>query len=276
MIVTVAKAKGYLKGLTASSTTEDAWIEAAIKSADGIIAARTGRVPPTSGASPSLESRIYQRDIRARSSRVLDLGAGPVASIVSAYVDSTGDYEGSEQTVTLTDIEIRNGHLARLVSTARLSWACVPRGNRVRFIAGWGGSTTVSGAHLAGATTITVASTAAIVRDDAGGGRVLIGSEVVYFTGATSTTLTGCTRGAEGTTAASISDGATVSQPAPDALQHLVCQLVAHLYDLRKTQGAQDINQGGASTTFVIEPNTIPAHLEQGIGAYLLSGAVVG
>ncbi len=69
-------------------------------------------------------------------------------------------------------------------------------------------TTTLSGAHTATVTTITVASTASFPTQ----GRIIIDSEVISYTGKTSTTFTGCTRGDEETTAASHSDLATVTE----------------------------------------------------------------
>lgn len=57
-------------------------------------------------------------------------------------------------------------------------------------------------------TTITVDSTA----DFQSQGRIIIDSEVIGYTGTTSTTFTGCTRGLEGTTAATHADDATVTE----------------------------------------------------------------
>ena len=57
-------------------------------------------------------------------------------------------------------------------------------------------------------TTITVDSTSSFQSQ----GRIIIDSEVIIYTGTTSTTFTGCTRGAEGTTAATHLDNATVTE----------------------------------------------------------------
>lgn len=59
-------------------------------------------------------------------------------------------------------------------------------------------ATTLNGAHSATVTTITVASTSNFQSQ----GRIIIESEVISYTGLASTTFTGCTRGEEGTTAA--------------------------------------------------------------------------
>ena len=67
-------------------------------------------------------------------------------------------------------------------------------------------STVGTGGIDATATTIPVASASAAPQD----GVCLIGEEIVLYTGKTSTTLTGCTRGYDGTTAASHAEGAPV------------------------------------------------------------------
>lgn len=71
-----------------------------------------------------------------------------------------------------------------------------------------GGSTALNGSIDAVVTTITVFSTA----NFSDTGTILIGSEQITYTGKTSTTFTGCTRGANSTSAASHADDATVTQ----------------------------------------------------------------
>ena len=69
-------------------------------------------------------------------------------------------------------------------------------------------TTTTSTTHTDSVTTITVSSTSGF--DSAG--TLVIGNETITYTGVTSTTFTGCTRGASSTTAASIASGVTVAQ----------------------------------------------------------------
>jgi hypothetical protein len=71
-----------------------------------------------------------------------------------------------------------------------------------------GASTKLNGAINASVTTLTVDSTA----DFSSTGTLLIGTEEITYTGKTTTTFTGCTRGANSTTAASHADDATVEQ----------------------------------------------------------------
>ena len=69
-------------------------------------------------------------------------------------------------------------------------------------------TTTTSTTHTDSVTTITVSSTSGF--DSAG--TIVIANESITYTGTTSTTFTGCTRGAASTTAASIASGVTVGQ----------------------------------------------------------------
>ena len=69
-------------------------------------------------------------------------------------------------------------------------------------------STTLDGALIDSATTITVASTT----DFASSGTLFIGNEQITYTGTTSTTFTGATRGANSTTAIAHDSGTTVAQ----------------------------------------------------------------
>jgi len=69
-------------------------------------------------------------------------------------------------------------------------------------------TTTLTGAHSSTVTTLTVGSTTNFPTE----GRALIESEVVSWTNKTSTTLTGVTRGIEGTVAASHANAVTVTE----------------------------------------------------------------
>ena len=69
-------------------------------------------------------------------------------------------------------------------------------------------TTTTTTTHTDSVTTITVSSTTGF--DSAG--TIVIGNETITYTGTTSTTFTGCTRGAASTTAASIASGIIVAQ----------------------------------------------------------------
>jgi hypothetical protein len=268
MLVTVAEAKAHIPALTSASTADDAFLTTLIGRVDGIFARRTGRP----GSAPSMEARTYRLDLAAQSGRELDLEVYPVCSVTSAYVDATGDFEGDEETVTVSDIGVRDATTARLVSTSSSSWSTSPRSNRVSFVAGYNGSSTVTGAHTSSATTITVASTTKFYQDEAGLIRVLVGSEIIHATGRTATTLTGCTRGAEGTTAASISGGATITQPTPDALKGIVCAAVKHLYDQRQTQGLA-ATAAGALLDAKGDRDYLPDWILAGLGAWMLPRA---
>lgn len=69
------------------------------------------------------------------------------------------------------------------------------------------GSTTLNGGIDDAVTTITVNSTSGFLED----GNVLIGTELIHYTGKTSTTFTGCTRGYNETSAASHLTAAAVT-----------------------------------------------------------------
>jgi len=69
-------------------------------------------------------------------------------------------------------------------------------------------TTTLSQSHTDSVTTITVASTSGFDSS----GTIFIANEQITYTGTTSTTFTGCTRGANDTTAASIASGVQVAQ----------------------------------------------------------------
>lgn len=72
-------------------------------------------------------------------------------------------------------------------------------------------ATTLGAALSSTATTVTVADTSSFKASD-GYFRFIVDSEVIYATGSTSTTFTGCVRAREETTAASHSNGATVTE----------------------------------------------------------------
>ena len=69
-------------------------------------------------------------------------------------------------------------------------------------------STTLDGTHTDSVTTLTLVSTTGF----AASGSVYIASELISYTAISGNTLTGCTRGAEGTTAAAYASGVVVTQ----------------------------------------------------------------
>ena len=69
-------------------------------------------------------------------------------------------------------------------------------------------STTLNGSHSSSVTTLTLTSTTGF----ASSGKVYIGGEQVTYTGVSGNDITGCTRGANSTTAALHADGTTVTQ----------------------------------------------------------------
>jgi len=69
-------------------------------------------------------------------------------------------------------------------------------------------STTLNGSHSSSVTTLTLTSTTGF----SASGKVYIGGEQVTYTGVSGNDITGCTRGANSTTAALHADGTTVTQ----------------------------------------------------------------
>jgi hypothetical protein len=90
------------------------------------------------------------------------------------------------------------------INTTGTGWGVSPWGG---YIPGTS-SSTLNGGINNSATTITVVSTTAFTTS----GAIWIDGEYITYSGKTSTDFTGCTRGADGTTAASHSDGALVVQ----------------------------------------------------------------
>ena len=78
---------------------------------------------------------------------------------------------------------------------------------KMQDLSNWPSLTLLDGGINSSVTTITVDSTA----DFPSAGTITIGSEKISYTGITSTTFTGCTRGASSTTAASHSDNAEIT-----------------------------------------------------------------
>ena len=69
-------------------------------------------------------------------------------------------------------------------------------------------STTLDGTHTNSVTTLTLASSTGFATE----GTVFVGSEEITYTAVSGNTLTGCTRGADSTTAAAYSSGVVVTQ----------------------------------------------------------------
>lgn len=272
-LVTAAMVRAQIPAL--SGTEDDAVLTTLIQATETSYAARCGYPPTSRGVGSSMQSRSYTLDLTGDGGRLLDLEVYPVASITSIKQDETGDWDDPD-TVLAADYSLVDGSHARLKSTASSSWSQVEGANRATFIAGYGGSSTVTGAHTSSATTITVASTAAFTRDANGGGRVQIGDEVIAFTGTTATTLTGCTRGADGSTAASISDGATVQEPIPPGLAQLIVEGVRYRWDLRSTANLQSSTQGGSTQQHVVAEDAWPDQILAALGDWMLPRAVLG
>ena len=120
-----------------------------------------------------------------------------ITSPIAANASDSGDGGGA----TDAAYQISVGPAINTVGTG---WGVSPWGG---FIPG-SVSSTLNGAINSSATTITVVSTTAFTTT----GAIWINGEYITYSGKTATDFTGCTRGADGTTAASQSDGALVSQ----------------------------------------------------------------
>lgn len=269
-LVTAADVRAQIDGL-ADTTQDDAVITPLIASTEAVFARVCGYPPPSPGQRPTLESRTYVLDYAGDGGLELDLEVYPVASVSSIQQDPTGDYD-SPTTVSSSAYTIVDGRRLRLKSTSSAAWFSEKDSNRVTFVAGFGGSTTLSSAVLVGATTISVVSTASITKNRSGGGRVVIGTEVVLFTGTTSTTLTGCTRGAEGTTASEYFAGTAVTEPPPQDLVQLIIDTVGWRYARRGGQmAAQSRTSGGVTEAYGVE---LPSSVMAALGPFMLPRAV--
>ena len=113
---------------------------------------------------------------------------------------------------------------------------------KMQDLANWPSLTVLDGAINASVTTITVDSTV----DFPTAGTINIGSEKVTYTGLTTTTFTGCTRGASGTTAASHSDNAEV----------IISTLCKSLRAFRSFLVALNITQDGVNFPRVVKWST--------------------
>ncbi len=101
--------------------------------------------------------------------------------------------------------EFVNGHIASLADNGTTA---MPRVNNLAVCTNGllGTAATLNGSHNSSITTITVNSTT----DYPTSGTLIISNEIMTYTGTTATTFTGVTRGQNGTTAATQSDGASV------------------------------------------------------------------
>lgn len=276
-LVTAAMARAQIPAL--AGTTDDSLLTSLIAAVESSYARLCGYP----GAAPSMQARTYRMLLGSDGGRELDLQVYPVCSVSLVEQDDTGDYV-TPDSVDSDDYAVRDGRAVRMLSTASSSWASADDGNRVTFVAGYGGATQLDGAvSSASATTITVDSAANLSVGDDGLGRVLIDSEVVAYTGKTSTTLTGCIRGADGTTAATHLDNATVTAVVPDALEQLIVAGTKWLYERRAATGVVSMSpRGGGSVSTGDgarasgEIKEWPDHILAALGAFALPRSVLG
>ena len=120
-----------------------------------------------------------------------------ITSSVAANASDTGN--GGGNTDAAYQISI-----GPAINTVGTGWGVPPWGGFIPGVT----SSTLNGAINSSATTIVVVSTSAF----SASGAIWINGEYITYSGKTGTDFTGCTRGADGTTAAAQSDGAVVSQ----------------------------------------------------------------
>jgi hypothetical protein len=151
-------------------------------------------------------------------SSAVSLGGNITAAVLNREFEIKSVLSGTSYTITspvaANASDVGNGgantdaayqlNVGPSINTVGTGWGVSP----------WGGyidgtsSSTLNGAINSSVTTITVASTSTFTAT----GGILIDSEYITYTGKTATDFTGCVRGANGTTAASHSNGALVVQ----------------------------------------------------------------
>ncbi len=151
-------------------------------------------------------------------SNAVSLGGNITATVLNAEFEIQSLLSGTQYTITspvaANASDIGNGGSATdaayqisvgpVINTVGTGWGVSPWGG---FIPG-SVSSTLNGAIDNVVTTITVVSTSAFTAS----GAIWINGEYITYSGKTATDFTGCVRGADGTTAASQSNGALVSQ----------------------------------------------------------------
>lgn len=151
-------------------------------------------------------------------SNAVSLGGNITAAVLNSEFQIQGVLSGTQYTITSSVAanasDVGNGGAntdaayqiiaGPPINTVGTGWGVSPWGG---FIPG-STSSTLNGAINSSVTTITVVSTSAFTAS----GAIWINGEYITYSGKTATDFTGCTRGADGTTAASQSNGAVVSQ----------------------------------------------------------------
>lgn len=151
-------------------------------------------------------------------SSAVSLGGAITATVLNAEFQIVSVLSGTRYTiespVPANPADIGDGgsatdaayqiNVGPVINTTGTGWGVPPWGG---FIPG-SPSSTLNGAINSSVTTITVASTAVFTAS----GAIWINGEYITYSGKNATQFTGCVRGADGTTAASQSNGAVVSQ----------------------------------------------------------------
>lgn len=151
-------------------------------------------------------------------SNAVSLGGNITAAVLNAEFQIQSVLSGTSYTITSSVAanasDVGNGgantdaayqlNTAPAINTVGTGWGVSPWGG---YIPGTS-SSTLNGSINNSVTTITVVSTSAFTT----AGAIWIDGEYITYSGKTATDFTGCVRGADGTTAASHSSGALVSQ----------------------------------------------------------------
>lgn len=151
-------------------------------------------------------------------SNAVSLGGNITATVLNSEFQIQSVLSGTSYTITspiaANSSDVGNGgantdaayqiNVGPAINTVGTGWGVPPWGG---FIPGTS-SSTLNGGINNSVTTITVVSTSAFTTS----GAIWIDGEYITYSGKTATDFTGCVRGADGTTAASHSNGALVSQ----------------------------------------------------------------
>ncbi len=140
-LITPADLKGrYLRGLAASATGEDAWLEVLMSNAIEAIARYLGYAPPSAGASATLESTTYTGlRFDTYGGDHVSLPCGPITAIASVYDDPLRQF-GADTLLASTDYEITPGTfdgIDLLPEGEWGAWSDTPKAGKVTCTAGY-------------------------------------------------------------------------------------------------------------------------------------------
>jgi hypothetical protein len=152
--------------------------------------------------------------------RNVDIQSVSALSIRETPSDSTATYS----TVSTSTIQVYSDGYIMLYTDAAVNLFTAGAATvKITYVTGASQSNALSSGISDSATTIAVTSTTGFKSR----GTIIIDGEWIEYTGLTSTTFTGCTRGALGTSAASHNSAASVYQAPPENVRHLCILLMA-------------------------------------------------